>query len=204
MWFEYTLDSAKLAQQAGLYTAYVTNGYMTPEALDMLGPYLGAWRVDIKGFNDETYKKLAKITHWRGILEVASRARQKWNMHVEVVTNITPGINDDDEQLKGIAGWIAAELGELTPWHITRFYPQRDMLEYPPTPLDTLAHAMDIGREAGLKFVYPGNVDAHDTANTICYNCHNLIVRRDGYHTDVLGLDGSKCKYCGAELNFRT
>jgi pyruvate formate lyase activating enzyme len=203
MWFEYTLDCAKLARKANLYTAYVTNGYMTPEALDMLGPYLQAWRVDLKGFNEETYKKLAKITHWKGILEVAARARKKWNMHVEIVTNVTPTVNDDDEQLKGIAAWIASELGELTPWHITRFYPQREMQDFPATPMDTLERALDIGRQAGLKFVYLGNVGSHKTANTVCYNCHNLIVRRDGFHADVLGLDGSRCKFCGVDLNFR-
>ena len=91
MWFEYTFDSAKLAHQNELYTVYVTNGYMTGEALDMIGPYLDAWRVDVKGFNASYYRKLAKITHWEGILETAERAKNKWHMHVEVVTNITPG-----------------------------------------------------------------------------------------------------------------
>jgi len=101
----------------------VTNGYLTPEALDLIGPYLDAWRVDIKGFSDELYQNLAKISNWRGILEVAQRAKKKWHMHVEVVTNIIPTMNDDDAQLTGIAGWIAKELGEQTPWHVTRFHP---------------------------------------------------------------------------------
>ena len=85
----------------------MTNGYSTPEALDAIGPYLDAWRVDIKGFSDAFYRTLAKIPGWRGILEVAKRARDKWGMHVEVVTNIIPTMNDDDEQLQGIAGWIS-------------------------------------------------------------------------------------------------
>ena len=97
---------------------------MTPEALDLLGPYLDAWRVDVKGFKDEFYRKLAKITHWEGILETAERAKHKWNMHLEVITNVIPTMNDDDEQFKGIAHWIHDKLGELTPWHVTRFYPQ--------------------------------------------------------------------------------
>ena len=111
-------------KQDGLYTVYVTNGYMTPEALDMLGPYLDAWRVDIKGFTDEFYRKLAGITHWEGILETAERAKKKWNMHIEVITNIIPTLNDDDKQLTGIAHWIRDNLGDLTPWHVTRFFPQ--------------------------------------------------------------------------------
>ena len=204
VWFEYTLESARLAKAAGLYSVYVTNGYATEEALDLLGPYLTAWRVDVKGFNDEFYRKLARINHWRGILDVAKRAKQKWGMHVEVVTNIIPGMNDDELQLGGIARWIASELGEMTPWHVTRFYPQYELQDVPATPLATIDKAVKLGEQAGLKFIYSGNIPGHASENTLCYNCRKLIVHREGYQTEVLGLDGSRCKYCGAELNFRT
>jgi pyruvate formate lyase activating enzyme len=204
VWFEYTLDSAKLAKENGLYTVYVTNGYITPEALDTIGPYLDAWRVDIKGFSDAFYRDLAKIHHWRGILEVAKRAKEKWQMHVEVITNVIPTLNDDDEQLKGIAGWIKDELGELTPWHVTRFYPHHHLMHLPATPITTLERAHDIGREAGLKFIYAGNVPGHQSENTVCYSCGKLVVRRFGYDTEIVGLNGSRCQFCGAELNFRT
>ena len=203
IWFEYTLDSAKLAKENNLYTVYVTNGYMTPEALDTIGPYLDAWRVDIKGFTNSFYQKLAKITRWRGILEVAKQAKDKWKMHVEVVTNIIPTMNDDDQQLEGIANWIREELGELTPWHVTRFYPHHHMMHLPPTPISTLERAYDIGRKAGLKFVYAGNVPGHKSENTICYSCGKPIVERFGYQTKVVGLEDSRCQFCRAELNFR-
>ena len=203
IWLEYTLDSAKLAKKSHLYTVYVTNGYSTPEALDAIGPYLDAWRVDIKGFSDHFYRELAKVPHWRQILATAKRAKEKWNMHVEVVTNIIPTMNDD-EQLTGIARWIHDELGELTPWHVTRFYPHHRLMHLSPTPVATLERACDIGRQAGLKFVYTGNVPGHSHENTVCYNCGQLIVERFGYQTTVLGLVGSRCKFCGAELNFRT
>ncbi len=204
IWFEYTLDSARLAKKNHLYTVYVTNGYSTPEALDTIGPYLDAWRVDIKGFSDHFYRELAKVPHWRQILATAKRAKEKWNMHVEVVTNIIPTMNDDEEQLKGIAHWIRDELGELTPWHVTRFYPHHHLMHLPPTPVATLERACDIGRKAGLKFVYTGNVPGHSHENTVCYNCGNLVVERFGYQTTIIGLVGSKCRFCGAELNFRT
>jgi pyruvate formate lyase activating enzyme len=204
IWFEYTLDSARLAKKNHLYTVYVTNGYSTPEALDTIGPYLDAWRVDIKGFSDHFYRELAKVPHWRQILATARRAKEKWNMHVEVVTNIIPTMNDDEEQLQGIAHWIRDELGELTPWHVTRFYPHHQLMHLSPTPVATLERACDIGRQAGLKFVYTGNVPGHSHENTVCYNCGHLIVERFGYQTTVIGLDGSKCRFCGAELNFRT
>ena len=204
IWFEYTLDSAKLAKENNLYTVYVTNGYLSPEALDTIGPYLDAWRVDIKGFSDSFYRELARVPRWREILEVAKRAKAKWNMHVEVVTNIIPTMNDDDQQLEGIANWIRDELGELTPWHVTRFHPQHHMMHLPPTPISTLEHAYDIGQKAGLKFIYAGNVPGHKSENTTCYSCGRLIVERFGYRTKVVGLEGSRCRFCGAELNFRT
>ena len=204
IWFEYTLDSARLAKENGLYTVYVTNGYSTPEALDTIGPYLDVWRVDIKGFSDAFYRDLAKVPHWRRILEVTKRAKNKWNMHVEVVTNIIPTMNDDEGQLGGIARWIRDELGELTPWHVTRFYPQHQMKHLPPTPIATLERAYEIGREAGLKFVYAGNVPGHQSENTTCYSCGKLNVQRFGYQTEVVGMEDSRCKFCGAELNFRT
>jgi pyruvate formate lyase activating enzyme len=202
IWFEYTLDSARLAKEHGLYTVYVTNGFATTETLDEIGPYLDAWRVDIKGFSDDFYKRLSGVLHWREILEVTIRAKDKWNMHVEAITNIIPTMNDNDEQLNGIAGWIRDNLGELTPWHVTRFYPHHEMMHLPQTPIETIEHAVDIGQKAGLKFVYAGNVPGHDSENTRCYSCGKLNVARQGYRTDIKGLEGTKCKYCGAELNF--
>jgi len=204
IWFDYTLDSARLAKENDLYTVYVTNGYLTPEALDTIGPYLDAWCVDVKGFSDAFYRNLAKVKGWRGILEVAKRAKFKWDMHVEVITNIIPTMNDDDRQLKGIANWIRDELGELTPWHVTRFYPCYHLTRLPSTPLATLEHAYEIGQQAGLKFIYTGNVPEHSSENTICPSCGKLVVQRLGYQTKIVGLEGSRCKFCGAELNFRT
>jgi len=203
MWFEYTLDCARLAKKAGLYTVYVTNGYLSPEALDEIGPYLDAWRVDVKGFTDDLYQSLARIRKWRGILEVAERARHRWNMHVEVVTNIIPTMNDDDAQLEGIAGWISGKLGEMTPWHVTRFHPNYNIADLPPTPVATLEKAIRIGRKAGLRFVYVGNVPGHPSENTACPSCGQPVVERFGYETRVTGLAGGCCQMCGTNLNFR-
>ena len=203
IWFEHTFESAKLAKANKLYTVYVTNGFATPEALDTIGPYLDAWRVDIKGFSDEFYKNVSGVPHWREILEVTKRARDKWHMHVEVVTNIIPTLNDDDKQLEGIARWIRDELGELTPWHVTRFYPMHRLTHLPPTPQETIDRACEIGKKAGLKFIYAGNVPGHENESTHCYQCGKVVVKRWGYETEVTGLDGSKCRFCGAELNFK-
>ncbi len=203
IWLEYTLDSARLAKENNLYTVYVTNGYSTPEALDAIGPFLDAWRVDIKGFSDSFYQGLARVLHWQQILEVTRRAKEKWNMHVEVVTNIIPTMNDDDQQLEGLACWIRDELGELTPWHVTKFYPHHQLMHIPPTPVATLERAYEIGKRAGLKFIYLGNVPGHQSESTVCYSCGGVNVERYGYRTSVEGLEGSKCRFCGAELNFK-
>ena len=203
VWFEYTLDTAKVAKENGLYTVYVTNGYMTPEALDAIGPYMDAFSLDVKGFSDRFYRDLAKVSNWRGILEVAERAKEKWDIHVEVVTNIIPTMNDDDEQLEGIAAWIKDRLGELTPWHVTRFTPVHEMLHLPSTPVSTLEHACEIGKKAGLRFVYMGNVPGHKAENTVCYNCGETNITRIGFSTEVVGVKGSTCRYCGADLNIR-
>jgi len=202
IWLEYTLDSARLARAQGLYTVYVTNGFMTPEALDLMAPVLDAWRVDVKAFSDAAYRRLANVRGWRGILDVAERAKTHWGMHVEAVTNVIPGLNDDDEQLDGIARWVSSRLGELTPGHGTRFFPMHRLQDVPATPLPTIRRAVERGRLAGLKFVYAGNVHG-EGEDTVCYSCGRVIVRRMGYHTEVLALRGSRCANCGADVNFR-
>ncbi len=207
IWFEYTLDSARLAKEAGLYTVYVTNGYITPEALDTIGPYLDAFRVDIKGFTDQVYVGLAKIKRWREVLAAAVRAQERWGMHVEVITNLIPTLNDDPEQLTGLATWVRDNLGPDTPWHVTRFYPQHQMRHLPPTPIESLERAYDIGKGVGLRFVYVGNVPTHPGENTVCNSCGQTAVRRVGYHTEILGLDpnmSGRCARCGTDLNFKT
>jgi pyruvate formate lyase activating enzyme len=202
VWFEYTLESARLARRDNLYTVYVTNGFLTTEALDALGPWLDAWRVDIKGFSDRFYQYIAKVPLWRGILETTRRACTRWGMHVEVVTNIIPTVNDDDAQLLGIARWIHDELGPLTPWHVTRFHPDNKLTDLPATPLPTLERAAALGRATGLRFVYLGNVPSRED-NTLCYRCGGLVIRRQGYNVTLAGLSGQKCMNCGADLNIR-
>lgn len=204
IWLEYVLDIAREAKEQGLYTAYITNGYSSPEALDAIGPYMDAYRVDIKGFSDSFYRDISGVPRWREILEVAARAVNTWDMHVEVVTNIIPTVNDDEEQLGGIAAWIRDELGELTPWHVTRFHPSYRLTNLPPTPMSVIDRACETGKNAGLKFIYAGNAPGHRSESTVCYSCGRTVIERYGYRTDITGLDGSKCRNCGAELNIRT
>ncbi len=204
IWLNYTLDCARLCKENGLYTVYVTNGYATPEALDLIGPYLEVYRLDIKSMEEEFYRKLVKVPSFQGILDVAVRAKVEWGMHVECVTNIIPGWNDSEHNLKETARWIAENLGELTPWHVTRFFPFGKLSDLAPTPPETLEKAVRIGKEAGLKFVYLGNMVTGTGENTYCPKCGNMAVERLGYQTRVTGLDESgRCCVDNEDLNIK-
>ena len=200
IWFEYTYDCAKLAKQNGLYTVYVSNGYITPEALDTIGPYLDAFRVDIKGFTKDFYRKLARVSNFETILEATKRAKEKWNMHVEIITLIIPGWNDDEKQLRDIAAWIKNDLGDQTPWHVTRFVPYLELKDLHVTPVETLEKARKIGLDAGLKYVYIGNVPGNTGENTYCPKCKHLLIERIGYKTEMKGINENKCDFCGETI----
>ncbi len=204
IWLNYTLDCAKLAKAAGLYTVYVTNGYATEEHLDTIGPYLDVYRVDLKSMSDDFYRKLIKVPSAAGILDVAKRAKDKWDMHVECVTNVIPTWNDSEENLRATARWIVDNLGELTPWHVTRFFPYAKMQDVPPTPPEALLRASEIGKEEGLKFVYIGNLATQTGQNTYCYTDGTLSVERTGYGTMVRAVTPQgHCPNDGTDLNIR-
>ncbi len=189
IWLNYTLPSARLCHNNDIYTVYVTNGYATCEHLDLIGPYLNVYRVDIKSMDDEMYKKLMNVPSLQGILDVAIRAKHKWGMHVECVTNIIPGWNDSVDNLAKTARWIAEHLGTKTPWHVTRFFPYGKLSDVPPTPPETLSAAAKIGRDCGLEFVYVGNIQTETGENTYCPKCGSLAVKRTGYETQIVGLN---------------
>ena len=200
IWLEYTIDGAKRAKEKGLYTAYVTNGFITPEGLDSISPYLDAFRVDIKGFSEETYKKISSVSAWSGVLDSAKRAKHTHNMHVECVTNVTHGINDDENELLEMAQWIRDELGPDTPWHITRFYPHLDFSNIPITPISNLERIRRRGLDAGLRYVYLGNVPGHPGENTYCYTCKEMLIERKGYLVMKFNIKNGRCPECGTEI----
>ena len=200
VWFEYTLEGARLARESNLLTNYVTNGFITPEALDTIAPYLDAFRVDIKGFSNELYTRMCHVPDFKGILEVTKRAKKKWGMWVEIVTNLTPGYNDDETQLQGIASWIKDELGQETPWHITRFIPHLELSHVPATPVSALEKARKIGLKQGLLYVYLGNVLGHPAETTYCHHCKRLLIQRKGLYVTENKIEHGKCPFCGTEI----
>jgi pyruvate formate lyase activating enzyme len=204
IWLEYILDGAQAAHEHGLYTVMVTNGYITEDALAVLAPHIDAYRVDVKGFSDAQYKELCRIPEMLPVLESAERAKNEYGCHVEIVTNVVPTFNDDEKTLGGIAAWIAERLGPETPWHVTRFMPNLEFAHLPATPIATLEGAAKLGHDAGLDFVYVGNVPGHEGENTMCPNCKRLLVRRTGYAVEDVALRGTFCAMCGQNVNVRT
>jgi pyruvate formate lyase activating enzyme len=200
LWFEFTVDCAKLAKETGLKTNYVTNGFITAEALDLIGPYLDSFRVDVKGFSQESYRKIAHLDRFEGILEVTARAQAKWGMHVEVISNLIPGYNDDIDELENIAAWIRRSLGKSTPWHVTRFVPHLDLSHVPSTPVRVLEMARAIGLEEGLEYVYLGNVHGHSAENTYCPRCGNLLIHRNGFIILRNDVADGRCIHCGFKI----
>jgi len=196
---EYVRDTAMLAHERGLYTVMVTNGYITTAGLDYLAGAIDVWRVDVKGMTDEAYRHLCKVPTVAPVLRAAERAKHVHGMHVEVVTNVVPTVNDDEAQLTALAQWIAKELGPETPWHITRFFPYLDFAHLPPTPLETLRRAREIGREAGLHYVYLGNVSEPGGEDTMCPGCGATLVRRDGFEVAGDSTVAGACPECGRE-----
>lgn len=199
IWYEYTLDSAKLAKEKGLYTAYVTNGFLNESPLKEIAPFLDAYRVDFKCFDDDSYQKLCAIKNWRKIYENTVIAKNL-GMHVEVVTNVVPGFNDLDKTLTSIAKFVKENLGADTPWHISRFFPNNQLNDVDPTPLETIERAVQIAKNEGLYFVYRGN--CHGNSDTICPKCGTVAVQRD--YTVKLNLTPEgNCTHCGNDLNIR-
>ncbi len=203
IWIEYVIDGARVAHEHGLYTVMVTNGFITTEGLDAVAPHIDAYRVDVKGFDDELYKRLCRVPDHKPVLAAAERALREHGCHVEIVTNVIPTLNDDEATLRGIAAWITGRLGPRTPWHVTRFHPELDLSHLQATPIRTLERAVSIGHEEGLEFVYVGNVPGHEGENTVCPHCHRLVVRRSGPAIEDLALRRGHCDMCGEDLNVR-
>jgi pyruvate formate lyase activating enzyme len=201
---EWVLDVGRLAKDHGLFVVMVTNGYITSAGLDAFSEVTDVWRVDIKAFTDEPFKKLCKVRHPEAVREQAVRAKHVHGMHVECVTNVVPTINDSDDELRAIARWIATELSADTPWHVTRFVPYLEFADLRPTPIATLKRAREIGHEEGLRFVFLGNVEVEGGEDTICPTCGSRVVHRTGYWTKAehLAADGG-CAVCGTALGVR-
>ncbi len=196
---EWAVRVFKIAKAHGLKTAYVSNGNATPEVLDYLRPWLDLYKVDLKGFNDKSYRKLGG--QLQTVLDTISLLVQK-DFWVEVVTLVVPGFNDGDEELREIARFLAG-VSRNIPWHVTAFHPDYKMADRGWTPAKALMRAAEVGQAAGLHFVYAGNIPGRTGSleNTYCPACHALLIERVGFRvlTNDLRNDGT-CPKCSTRI----
>lgn len=198
IFLEYALDIGKMGHEKGIKNIFVTNGFMTGEALDAAAPWLDGVNVDLKSFSDEFYRKYCG-GRLQPVLDSLRRMKDL-GIWVEVTTLIMPTLNDGEEELRDIARYIHS-LGPETPWHISRFHPQYRMRTLPPTPLATIHTAAQLGKEAGLKYVYTGNVPGDEGENTRCSNCGRLLIKRYGFNVEEIDLRDSRCPACKTPLD---
>lgn len=196
IFFEYAYDTALLAKKNGIKTVYVSNGFESREALEKIRPYLDAINVDLKAWNPEFYLKVCGGR----IDPVKENIKWIWENGIweEITTLVITNQNDSEDELQSIAGFLA-EISADIPWHISRYHPAY-LMEEPPTPAETLLKAYEIGKKAGLKYIYVGNINLPGKENTYCPECGELMISRSGYLVD---LKGHICPKCGFNLKGR-
>lgn len=199
VFFEFACDTAQLAHPLGIKNIFVTNGYMSAEALERVSPWLDAANVDLKAFSDGFYKHQcgARLEPVKATLR-RMKALKIW---VEVTTLIIPGLNDDPGELSQLATFIATELGPETPWHVSRFHPTYRLTDRSATPLKTLVQARSIGLAAGLKYVYTGNLPGQGGEDTLCPGCGAAVIARNGFRILAMRVAQGRCSSCGTVID---
>jgi pyruvate formate lyase activating enzyme len=200
IFMELAADTGRLAKEKGLANVFVSNGFMTQEAIDFAGEWLDGINVDLKAFSKEYYRDLCK-GKLQPVLDNISYIAQHTNIWIEVTTLVVPGANDSEEELRSIAEFIVKEAGEEVPWHISRFHPQYKHQDGGSTPMSKIEQAYEIGKEAGLRYVYPGNVPGMKAESTFCYSCGRVLIERSGYRILQNYIENSCCPDCGSKID---
>jgi pyruvate formate lyase activating enzyme len=195
IFYEFAYDCAVLAKEKGLKNIFVTNGFIDPEPIEKIAPFLDAANVDLKSFNEKTYHEVCGA-RLQPILD-ALKMMKKLKIWIEVTTLVIPELNDSDQELSSIANFILKELGEGVPWHVSAFHPTYQMLNRPRTPAATLERAREIGLKAGLKYVYAGNISIPGAEDTYCPKCRKDVIKRAGFSILDYDIKDGKCPYCG-------
>lgn len=201
IFFEFAYDVSKLAAKHRIANTFVTNGYMTPEAVKTISKYLHATTVDFKGNASlEFYRKYSLVPKIDPIFDSLLEMHKR-KIFIEITDLVIPKIGDSEDDFKKLVRWIIENLGNEVPFHILRFYPHYRLSNLPPTPVKTLEKLWRIAKEEGLKYVYLGNVPGTEKENTYCPQCGNLLIERRGFYSEIVGLDKKgRCKKCGEKI----
>jgi pyruvate formate lyase activating enzyme len=195
--FEYALDTFRLAKEAGILTVFVSSGFETTRAIETIGPYLDAANIDLKAWSDRFYREICGARLRPVLRNIEEMARA--GIWVEVTTLLIPGLNDSPEEVAEAAAWLASVSPDLV-WHLTAFHPDYKMLDRPPTPHATLLRAYRQAKEAGLRYVYLGNVRDPGRETTACPCCGSPLIARDWYRVRVLTSRPGVCDRCGTRV----
>jgi pyruvate formate lyase activating enzyme len=195
VFFEYGIDTAKLAKARGIKNIWVTGGLINQAPLRELAKYVDAANIDFKGFDDSFLREVCG-QNLKTITETIKTSRSS-GMWIELTNLIVPTLNDSPMMIKGMAQWIRDNVGDQTPLHFSRFWPMHKLKNLPPTPVSTLEKAREIAMAVGLKYVYTGNVPGHEGNNTYCASCGKMIIGRKGYLITHLKMSKAACGYCG-------
>lgn len=201
IFMEYAYDTAKLARKVGLFNTFVTNGYMTPEAVRTIAPYLDAATVDFKGGGDpDFYKSTCSVPNVGPIYDTLKELRRN-DVHVEITNLIIPKIGEAMDKIKEMAIWIRDNLGKDTPFHLLRFHPDYKMTTIPATSVEVMERAYMICKNVGLNYTYIGNVAGHPAESTYCPNCNEPVIKRYNFEITKWNLTrGMRCPVCGREI----
>lgn len=199
VFMELCADTAKLAKKMGLANVFVSNGFLSPEAIEFVRPWLDGINIDLKAFTETFYRDLCKA-RLEPVKETIRTIARDTDIWMEITTLVVPGQNDSEEELKAIAEFIATEASADVPWHVSRFYPQYMMDDGVPTSQKILEKAYDIGKEAGLRYIYIGNLPGVRAESTYCYSCGELLIDRVGYTVKSNRIEDGTCPQCGAEI----
>jgi len=199
IFMELCAETARLAKQKGLANVFVSNGFMTQEAIDFAKPWLDGINIDLKAFTEDYYHDLCKAK-LDPVLNTIRYIAKHTDIWMEITTLIVPGQNDSDDELHSIAEFIAKEASVDVPWHVSRFYPQYKMTDTRATDETTLQRALEIGKEAGLRYIYVGNLPGSRAESTYCYSCGALLIERTGYRVYQNLISDYRCPQCNAEI----
>jgi pyruvate formate lyase activating enzyme len=192
-------DCGRLARQRGLTNVFVSNGYMTKEAIDFAAEWLDGINIDLKAFSEDYYRDLCKA-RLQPVLDSIAYIAKNTNIWLEVTTLIVPEQNDSEDELKKLADFLVNSAGPDVPWHISRFYPSYQYMDSRPTPAATLERACGIGAAAGLRYIYVGNLPGSKAESTYCYNCGQILIERIGYEILANNVTDSACPDCGTKI----
>ncbi len=198
IFYEYMLETSKMAKAKGIRNIYHSNGYINPQPLRKLCQYLDGANVDLKGFTEGFYKSVS-AGKLEPVLRTLRMLRSK-GVHLEITNLVVPGLNDDTESIEKMCSWIRDELGEDVPLHFSRFYPMYRLKNLPATPVKTLETARERAMAIGLSYVYIGNVPGHEGENTYCPKCGKMVIGRMGYQITENNLADGKCRFCQTEI----